>query len=142
MWYLLASIIYISGIIVIWKSFSGRDRKFFLSGWIATPIIIFGLVVVLLGKGSNSLMPFKADRTEREMKAISEELERYKDFNKQYPENLNAIIGNDPTKNGWRNDYWQNPYFYKPAPDKQAYTLISPGSDGILNSKDDIKIEK
>jgi hypothetical protein len=79
--------------------------------------------------------------TRTELNQISQALDQHKNEFKAYPENLGVLIGNNPLKRDWRTDDWGNRYTYEVAPDKQEFSLISPGKDGELRTKDDIIVK-
>lgn len=56
-----------------------------------------------------------------------------------YPEKLEDIIRNNPLRKNITVDPWGNKYYYKVSENKNTFTLISKGKDGILNTEDDIK---
>lgn len=80
--------------------------------------------------------------TQTEIGQISLALERYKNELKGYPEKLGVLIGNNPLNRDWENDGWGNNYSYEVASDKQKFSLISKGKDGILHTNDDMIAKK
>lgn len=141
MWFFVLLFLIGLGFILLSKTLSRRDRTFFLILWILVPFIGSWLFITFLGNRWNEEIPFKEARTEREMREIVDELDRYRGFNNQYPDNLNKLIGNDPVKSKFRRDYWQQLYYYQPSADKQSFSLISSGEDARLNTTDDLVVK-
>ena len=80
-------------------------------------------------------------RTKQEITEISKRTEKWKNQFGKYPLELNELIGNYPLRKTWKTDSWNNPYRYSVTQDGASFVIISAGSDGIFNTKDDIKSE-
>ena len=59
-----------------------------------------------------------------------------------YPEQLEHIIRNNPFRQNINQDSWGNPYHYQVLDQGAQFVLVSKGKDGILNTDDDLKLEK
>tara|TARA_R110002167_G_scaffold365559_1_gene590641 strand:+ start:77 stop:544 length:468 start_codon:yes stop_codon:yes gene_type:complete len=59
-----------------------------------------------------------------------------------YPEELKAIIRNNPLRQNITLDYWKNEFHYEQLDNGLNYVLKSMGSDGILGTDDDISGNK
>jgi len=59
----------------------------------------------------------------------------------EYPLTLREITRNNPINKHIINDAWGNEFFYRRFNNGQSYELISKGSDGIVNTKDDVEIK-
>lgn len=79
--------------------------------------------------------------TQTEINQISQALEQYRSQSNGYPEKLEILIGNNPLKRDWETDGWGNNYAYEVAPDKQKFSLVSKGKDGMLRTSDDISVK-
>jgi len=59
-----------------------------------------------------------------------------------YPEHIEDIIRNNPLRQHINQDSWGNAYHYEVIDNGNTFVLISTGKDGILNTKDDLKLIK
>ncbi len=82
----------------------------------------------------------KVNKTEKEMSEISVRLEKYRQENDSYPQNLKEIIGNSPIRQTFLNDYWGSLYRYDRTSD-DSFELTSAGQDKMFNTEDDLKIK-
>ena len=81
---------------------------------------------------------FKKRDTYNDCIGITNALQHYYKHEHRYPASLSEIIDKYPLRQGWRRDHWNNNYAYSVADDARSYTLISPGKDHRLNTRDDI----
>ena len=98
--------------------------------------VIFGLVIL-----SSAFLYFKGknkEKTTKRMIEISILLESEKKQFGKYPLKLKNIIRNNPLRKNITVDYWKSAFVYTISEDGKNYQLISLGSDGKLNTKDDI----
>ena len=56
-----------------------------------------------------------------------------------YPKQLNTIIRNNPLHRNLTLDAWGNAFSYSVTEDGVAYSLVSKGTDGALNTEDDVE---
>jgi hypothetical protein len=79
--------------------------------------------------------------TLEEGKDIVSALNKYKNDNGKYPDDLQTIISSKPVRSGWNSDAWGQLYQYSISSDKKMFTLISKGKDKTLGTEDDIVFE-
>ena len=77
--------------------------------------------------------------TKKEISKISEKIESWNEKYGHYPVDLNELIGKNPMRQDWKTDAWNRSYKYIIAVNGEEFFLISAGSDGNFNTKDDIK---
>ncbi|WP_299124026.1 type II secretion system protein GspG [uncultured Winogradskyella sp.] len=82
----------------------------------------------------------KEKRTREKLAEIVQILEKEKQVLGVYPNELNAIIRNNPLRQGLTEDYWNNKIYYK-LTNEGSYMLFSLGKDGTPNTDDDIVLE-
>jgi hypothetical protein len=111
-------------------SFHKIGKAILLSG------IGFFLLIVILYLSTRNII--KKRNTKQEIISITNELEQFKRTTGYYPSSLDSIIRQNPLKREWRKDSWDNQYFYMLS--NQNFFLKSPGSDGALNTEDDISL--
>ena len=99
-------------------------------------VILFVVIILFYNQYS------KKDLTEKQMAKMTEYLSKYKTQHGKYPEDLAALIGNDPLKREWFHDSWGNELYYKASKDGLSYRLSSSGADGKKESSDDLILEK
>ncbi|WP_164731586.1 type II secretion system protein GspG [Flagellimonas beolgyonensis] len=78
-------------------------------------------------------------KTKREIAEITERMEKWKEKFGSYPRDLNELIGNNPLRQKWKMDSWNRPYQYAVTEDGKGFLIVSAGSDGKFETKDDIK---
>lgn len=96
----------------------------------------FLLIIVLFILGQNY---FKARDTRADGKAMVEALEDYPKVNHTYPADLNTLIGKNPLRSTWQQDYWGHAYRY--AATGSGFTLRSAGADGKFDTGDDVVVK-
>lgn len=111
-----------------------------LIGFVIIPL----LTVVFIGGAihsstyiSNTI--FKASNTEKEMREISVQLDKYKQKNNTYPENLVAIVGRSPIRQTYLTDSWGNLYRYKKT-SENSFIITSAGLDNTFDTVDDLQL--
>jgi hypothetical protein len=95
--------------------------------------IIAGLLIAWVSKDY-----FKTRDTRSDGRGITKALQHYYDHKHTYPTSLSEIIDQYPLRQGWKKDHWGNAYSYTTASDGRSFTLISPGKDRQLNTRDDL----
>jgi TM2 domain-containing membrane protein YozV len=80
----------------------------------------------------------KPKATRQEAAKIISALQKYKEEIGYYPNDLNDIIKGRPIRSRWRNDSWDEPYFYENKNDGQSFRLVSKGEDRQQGTEDDI----
>lgn len=106
---------------------------------IAATFLLFSIFGFFLRLYLRQEKPLKQTLAEGDeiIKAIND----YKLQNKKLPDSLGVVVGNNPLRQQWLYDQWNNPYQYKiTKPDK--FILFSVGKDGIPNTKDDVPLSK
>lgn len=78
-------------------------------------------------------------RTEKEMTEIKTSIKKYKKDTKDFPDSIEELIGKNPLRKDWSEDYWGTPYRLSNKGD-QSIELTSAGSDRQFGTKDDLKI--
>ncbi|WP_163514645.1 type II secretion system protein GspG [Gelidibacter japonicus] len=108
-------------------------------------IMMVGLLVVLLIVLTFSLLRFtvylwgnKETQTIKRLTEVASLLKHQKETSGHYPKELSAIIRNNPLLKNIHKDYWGQEFFYERHPSGESFVLISLGSDGLLNTSDDI----
>ena len=130
-----------------------KRRKFEKENNLPKRIMIYPtdkIYIVFLIMGFMSVVIFmffvypnlKENRTKEKLSEIVQILEKDKNVLGTYPESLNAIIRNNPLRQSLTKDAWENDIYYLLSMDGSTYTLYSLGKDGVLNTDDDIKLEK
>lgn len=77
-------------------------------------------------------------KTEKEIVAISDKIQGWKQKYGHYPKDLSQLIGNNPIRQEWKNDIWNRTYKYKVIHNGTAFLLQSAGADGKFDTQDDI----
>tara|TARA_R110001592_G_scaffold2828_4_gene15968 strand:+ start:2833 stop:3435 length:603 start_codon:yes stop_codon:yes gene_type:complete len=100
---------------------------------------VFYLSIFSFVKGGNYLKNefFNQNNTEKEMKEISIELDKYFAFKKTYPVHFSEFVNSKPIWRNWESDSWGNPYHYTLL-DSSSYALVSAGQDLEIGTDDDI----
>ncbi|HMG91739.1 MAG TPA: type II secretion system protein GspG [Chryseolinea sp.] len=80
---------------------------------------------------------FNQNHTEREMKEIANQLDKYYHKYKRYPSDFETYVRSKPIWLGWLTDGWENKYSYLQT-DSIHYTLISAGEDRKFGTTDDL----
>lgn len=107
-------------------------------------IIMIALLVILtlaLLRFTVYLWGKKEAQTVKRLTEVASLLKHQKETSGNYPEELSAIIRNNPLHKNIHKDYREQEFFYERHPSGESYTLISLGADGILNTADDIAYE-
>ena len=99
-------------------------------------IIVIGAFFLIREYNQSTLYPKK---TEKEMAAIANAVQKWKDSYDIYPNTLEELIKKNPTRKGWAKDAWKTPYVYEAS--ENSYSIRSAGGDGIFNTEDDIHIK-
>ena len=81
------------------------------------------------------------EKTEKEIKEITQRMEKWKEKFGKYPIDLNELIGNNPMRQEWKTDSWNRPYQYSVSENGIGFLIVSAGADGKFETKDDIKSE-
>jgi hypothetical protein len=102
-------------------------------------LVFFGLLLIIIMGFWVASDLVKKKYTVNDSKQIVLALNDYYKYKSRYPDNLSTIINKDPLRQSWRNDHWNNPYYYASLNNGQGFKLISPGKDGRLNTTDDIQ---
>lgn len=107
-------------------------------------LIILGILVVFVAPISYFLLNrnVKQNNTKIKISKIEGLLEAEKKAFKEYPIELSTIIRKNPFHKDLMVDDWNNDLIYKTFNNRLGYTLISKGRDNVINTEDDIKIEK
>jgi len=104
------------------------------------------LVVVIIGILASMVLPRFVGRSEEARKAVANAdinagiataLDMYELDNGEYPATLDELMDKKYLKKIPK-DPWGRAYFYKPAPDKKDYDLMTYGKDGVAGGGDDI----
>jgi hypothetical protein len=98
-------------------------------------IAIFGFVFIIHPMMNNN-------STEEKLSEISAILEDEKEVLGVYPEDLKAIIRNNPLRRNLIIDAWDTEVQYQLLNDGKTYKLFSIGNDRKANTKDDIIFNK
>jgi len=110
--------------------------------WKLFGILLILFVITKLIVGLFYFSNYGINETNKKMTEIGQILEDEKNKIGNYPKELNSIIRNNPLRQNITTDYWGNEFFYSHIENGLEYSLISKGKDGILNTEDDIKINK
>ena len=76
--------------------------------------------------------------TRRELKIISERLEKWKEVYGQYPASLEQITVGRPLDNDLLLDAWNREYRYFITSSGEKFVLVSSGVDGEFDTRDDL----
>jgi Ca2+/Na+ antiporter len=105
--------------------------------------VVFYMEIALLLIFAGSVFAFqyyaKEKDSQRQLTQMSLSLAKYKHAHGRYPDNLLEIIGNDPLKRDWLRDAWGNPVEYRVLEGGRSFVLRSAGSDGTLDTSDDLE---
>lgn len=124
----------------------GKKRPFQM--YFLQPSSIMVIVVLVVGSLSaflffsyqrTSIFP---EKTKNEIAEITERMEKWNEKFGTYPENLKELIGNNPMRQDWKTDSWNRPYQYSVTESGNGFLIVSSGSDGKFQTKDDIKMTK
>lgn len=108
------------------------------------------LMMITIGVTSISAFLFfnyqrKSIYPEKTKSELAEMHDRMENWNKnlgKYPSELNELIGNSPTQQGWAKDAWNRVYKYTITENGKGFVITSAGSDGKFGTEDDIKSVK
>lgn len=108
----------------------------------AVATLAVGGTLAAVGFTSGGYTCTKQRRTMLTLNAIKQSIRVYSEDNAGNPKSLEALMPlyidpNFALKDGWMRDFDYEP---TPADPKHPYALRSAGSDGVLNSADDIDI--
>lgn len=79
------------------------------------------------------------EKTKREITEMSDRIEKWNEKFGKYPTDLKELIGNSPIRQEWKKDSWNRSYRY--SVEENGFLIVSAGSDGQFETKDDIKSE-
>ncbi len=104
-------------------------------------IPVFFLILILGGFSVASWYTdnyVKPEQTLEEGNKIVSALQKYKENEGKYPDNIQVVIGDRPVRKGWIKDAWEQNYIYELTEDGKNFNLTSKGKDKVLNTEDDI----
>jgi len=105
--------------------------------FIVVPIIVVGVSFLFY----SFVQPFQQERdTKDTLLAISYLLHQEKEQNGLFPENIIELSRKNPIYGDLTIDSWEQEIVYQKTKSGEAYTLMSKGKDGILNTDDDISM--
>ena len=116
-------------------------QKYFLQPSIKTLVLLMlltGIFLFLFGRYQSKILYPK--QTQEEMSQMQKRLKSWKENTGKYPENLDELIGNNPLRQNWKTDAWNNPYQYRLIQNGEAYLIVSAGQDKLFKTDDDIRI--
>jgi len=105
---------------------------------------VFVLPYILPSTCTRTTLKTQIQGTAFDLKSIKFALKTYYDKNAQYPDSLAVLVEKNMLEKGYLKDLWHHHYNYAVFPSKdgkknQQYTLSSSGSDGIKETKDDLR---
>jgi len=102
------------------------------------------ILIVLMKITIGFVMPnfFEVKNTKEKIFEINTILDNEKKAIGKYPKELEDIIRNNPLRKGINYDFWNNEFHYVQIENGMNYILKSKGRDGILNTEDDIEMNK
>lgn len=121
----------------------GINRPF--QKYILQPSSIMVIVLMLVGLTSAFLF-FNYQRssgftnkTKKEITAMSERMEEWKEKYGYYPKDMNALIGKSPIRLEWKKDAWHTEYKFEINTNGQGFKISSAGPDKLFGTEDDIE---
>ena len=115
-------------------------RKYLLQPSILLIIGVSALVIAILFLFFNPITAsIYHERTQKELAEMNERMEHWNEKLGRYPADLNELIGNDPIKQDWAKDAWQQPYKFELFENGKGFLITSAGRDGQFGTLDDIK---
>ena len=121
----------------------GKKRTF--QKYVLQPSAKIFIAIIVIG-GITAFFYFRYERqsiypqkTHEEITAMSKRLKKWKDKFGEYPKDLETLIGNSPIQQDWKTDAWDRPYQYSLIDNDENFIIVSAGSDGKFDTKDDIK---
>jgi len=96
-------------------------------------LVLAGSLILWLAQGY-----IKERDTRNDCREIVSSLTDYFQHKNRYPNDLKTIVNNNPLRQNWYKDHWDNNYSYKTGNNGKTFTLISAGKDGKFDTKDDL----
>lgn len=114
-----------------------RSKAIHPQHWVI--IILLGMTpAFFLGRLAYTTYFSNPAYTKSKMRQLVNLLEMEKQITGRYPSQLNDIVRNRPLRKELLTDAWNKPFDYIVLNDGLTYTLTSGGSDGKVNTEDDI----
>ena len=119
-----------------------RFQKYFLQP--STIIVVSILSIAIFGSFiffSHQKISVHPIKTKEELSEMHLRAEKWHKKFGRYPTDINELIGNNPTRQNWKEDAWNRPYRYLLLNNAKKLQIISSGIDGQFETEDDIKLE-
>lgn len=120
----------------------GLPKKFMLYPSQKIGLIVFPFSLILLISGVLLFKDSNQDFTRSKIVELAKILEKEKQDIGRYPEKIGDVVRNNPLRQNVIFDSWKQEFHYKPLNNGTEFKLQSLGSDGELDTSDDIKHNK
>ena len=120
----------------------GLPKKFMLYPSQKIMLIVFPISLILFISGVLLFTDSNQDSTRSKIVELAKILEKEKQDIGRYPEQIGDVVRNNPLRQNVIFDSWKQEFHYEPLNNGTEFKLQSLGSDGELDTSDDIKHNK
>lgn len=117
----------------------GLPKKFMLYPSQKIFLVVFPVFILLGVLSIVALTDSNQDSTQKRITELTKILEGEKEDIGHYPDKLSDVVRNNPLRRNVIFDSWNQEFYYESLNNGTAFKLQSKGSDGMLDTNDDIK---